>query len=75
MDMPYQAHPRIDRLSLAFIIIPIKVDLTKVRDAKLRVLASSENKQTVDTDDVMSAVKELNWKYHQAPVIQLPVLG
>jgi len=37
--------------------------------------AFAEDKQTVDTDDVMSAVKELNWKYHKAPVIQLPVLS
>ena len=37
--------------------------------------AFAEDKQTVDTDEVMSAVKELNWKYHKAPVIQLPVLS
>jgi len=31
--------------------------------------AFAEDKQTVDTEDVMSAVKELNWKYHEATVI------
>ena len=31
--------------------------------------AFAEDKQTVDVGDVMSAVKELNWKYHEAHVI------
>ena len=31
--------------------------------------AFAEDKQTVDVGDVMSAVKELNWKYHRAQVI------
>jgi len=30
--------------------------------------AFAEDKQTVDTEDVMSAVKELNWKDHGAYV-------
>ena len=31
--------------------------------------AFAEDKQTVDTEDVMSAVKELNWKKHGAHVL------
>jgi type II secretory pathway predicted ATPase ExeA len=30
--------------------------------------AFAENKQTVDSEDVMSAIKELNWKYHETHV-------
>ncbi len=31
--------------------------------------AFADDKKTVDTEDVLSAVKELNWKYHKATVI------
>ena len=33
--------------------------------------AFAEDKQTVDVGDVMSAVEELNWKYHGAKVVAL----